>query len=802
MKRVICITLLAAMLACLFSFQAGAATVPGLKDSGLDYHESTRTIANPMVGYSTTATMAPKVTGNAPRNDSGFVFYYVNLQNFSGGYQLDKAGNRIPLTEAQKNDRVNGNYNTLWDWNLHDGKPQRNHGGPEDIPISEDAIECFRQTFQNLRENGGTGYVRFNYANNADVHNEPRDFNIILTHIKQISALITEFSDVIGMAEVGTIGPFGEMHTSPYCAAEYANPIIDTYLENTPEDVKFLVRSPNYVMNYLCYKSSGEEGIIYLKDGTKKPVMKDGPGRFSVYVPYDNIKGIDQADMKRISLFNDGYMLTGNDTGTWYNRKTGVEWLAWATQYNYYGGEYGSGNRMDSFWLPETALPEMYETHVNYIRGNIYKSTSNSVKTWITRKGAEAEAYVQKLYEDSLTISKDDPNGAVLDLGTVDISGDDGRIQFNAFGYDMIPFTKELAKETCKADVSAYYGFSCYSFIRDHLGYRFVVRDSKCSSQVDKGGVLQIQTTIENTGMGNCIQNKTAQLVLAKDGEEIAVVPLNKRVNANAWYSQEKTSFTVETTIASDMEAGEYDAYLRICNITSDGEPNTKTCVEFANACEIYDQTLRANYLGSFTVTDTVSSLGSTGFKQVSTIFDDIEDHWGKGQIQEICSRGLMSGTSYTRFEPDDTTTRAMIVQVLYNLEGRPSVEGVTINFKDVKAGEWYTDAIKWAFANKIAFGDGNRFNPDGTLLREEFAAFLYRYAKYKGTDAVSNLVDMSKYSDFEKASTYARDALRWANTKRFITGHDNGLLDPVGDATRAQLASIISRYLKDQNKA
>ncbi|MCI8331663.1 MAG: DUF4832 domain-containing protein [Clostridiales bacterium] len=802
MKRLLSIFLVAATLACLFSFQAGAATISGLRDSGIDYHESTRTIANPMVGYSATVTMAPKVSGNTPGNYEGFVFFYVNLQNFSGGYQLTEDGRRIPLTEAQKNDRVNGNANALWDWNLQGGEPQRNHGGPEDIPISEDAINCFRETFQNLRNNGGTGYVRFNYANNADVHNEPCDFNIILTHIKQISALITEFSDVIGMAEVGTIGPFGEMHTSPYCAAEYANPIIDTYLANTPADVKFLVRTPNYIMNYLCYKSSGEDGIIYLKDGTKKPVMQVGPGRFSNFVPFDNIKGIEQADMKRISLFNDGYMLTGNDTGTWYDRKTGVEWLAWATQYNYYGGEYGSGDRLEDFWLPETALPEMYETHVNYIRGNIYRSTMNGVNTWITRKGAGAEAYVQKLYEDSLTISKDDPNGAVLDLGTVDISGNDGRIQFNKFGYDMIPFTKELAEASCKADVSAYYGFSCYSFIRDHLGYRFVIRDSKCTGQVDKGGVLQIQTSIENTGMGNCIQNKTAQLVLAKDGEEIAAIPLNKKVDANAWYSQETTSFTVETTLASDMEAGEYDAYLRICNVTSDGKPNTKTCVEFANAGEIYDQTLRANYLGSFTVTDTVSSLGNTGFKQVSTVFDDLDGHWGKTQIQEICSRGLMSGTSYTRFAPDESTTRAMIVQVLYNLEGRPSVEGISINFKDVGANEWYTDAIKWASANKIAFGYNNQFEPNDTLLREEFAAFLYRYARYKGTDAVSDLADMSKYSDFETATLYAHEALRWANTKRFITGHDNGLLDPLGDATRAQLASIVSRYISDQNKA
>ena len=802
MKKLISIAIVLATLACMCSFNVSAVTISGLKDSGIDYKESTRYIDNPMLGYSQTVGMRPKVSGNSVpsiSNPSGFVFFYVDLQNFAAGYQLNDKGLRIPLTDVQRADRTDSSKaHDLHKWNNN----QRNHGGAEDISISEDALQMLRDTFQKLRDNGGTGYVRFNYAINAEVYNEPYDFKTMLEHIEQVSEVITEYCDVIGAVECGMIGPFGEMHSSPYCAAEYANQIIDTYLKNTPENVKLLIRTPRYIMNYLCYKSSGNAGQVILKDGTKRAVQDAGNNRFSTLVPFDNIEGIEQADMQRLSLYNDGYMLTGNDTGTWTNRETGVEWLSWAAFYNYYGGEYGSGTRSSDFWLPETALPEMYQTHVSYIRGNIYRSNMGEASKWSTsmnKTKEEAEAYVEKVYQDSLTISDDDPYKKVLDKTKVTIE-DNGKTTFTEIGYDVFPFTEELAKQTCKADVSAYYGFSCHTFMKDHLGYRFVIRSSKLSGEVDRGGVLQIQTSIENTGMGNCIQAKTSQLIIAKDGEEVATIDLNKRVDANSWYSQETSDITIEMRLSTELAAGDYDAYLRICNVKSDGTPNTNTCVEFANEAENYSKTLKANYLGSFKVTDKVSALGNEEYKQVATVFDDVDSgFWGKDQITEICTLGLMSGTNQTSFAPNATTTRGMLVQVLYNLEGRPDVSDVQTPFTDIGTSEWYTDAVKWAYKNEIVFGTTKTtFAPNGTILREQFAAFLFRYAKYKEEDTTKQ-ADLSKFTDVDKTSTYALPALEWANAQGYITGHANTtLIDPTGNATRAQMASILARYINN----
>lgn len=116
------------------------------------------------------------------------MFFYVDLQNFAAGYQVNDKGLRIPLTDVQRADRTDSSKaNELLDWNDN----QRNHGGAEDIPISEDALQMLRDTFQKLRENGGTGYVRFNYAVNAEV---PQRASMILKPCSDISSRFPRLS--------------------------------------------------------------------------------------------------------------------------------------------------------------------------------------------------------------------------------------------------------------------------------------------------------------------------------------------------------------------------------------------------------------------------------------------------------------------------------------------------------------------------------------------------------------------------------------------------------------------------------
>ncbi len=158
----------------------------------------------------------------------------------------------------------------------------------------------------------------------------------------------------------------------------------------------------------------------------------------------------------------------------------------------------------------------------------------------------------------------------------------------------------------------------------------------------------------------------------------------------------------------------------------------------------------------------------------------------------------LMSGTSATVFAPNVQTSRAMLVKVLYNMEGAPGVDGYANPFKDVSNDTWYTDAIKWAYKNNIVAGTGKTtYSPNDTITREQFAAILYRYASYKGRD-ITRTTDTSAYVDFNKTSSYAREALTWANAMGYITGMSETIIDPCGNATRAQMASILMRYNKD----
>lgn len=824
MKKILALIMAIATLMSLCAFDLSAVTYDGIVESGLNYTECTDTISNPMIGYPSTPFVYLKLSGNTPRNDSGFVHYFLDMRMFSGGYTriqvdekgtpvLDKDGKyiypkgnapykKVKLSEEQTADRVKCSFNSMWDWNGN----QRNQGGSEDIPLNEDALNAIRGTLENLRKNGGTCLIRPEYAADADVNNEPYDFDMIITHAKQLSEIFTEYSDVVGGIEVGTIGPFGEMHSSPYCAQEYANKIIDTYVENTPESIKLMVRTPGYIIQYICDEYRNGTGNITLKDGTVQKVQQEGKYKWTNLIPFDNLKYVPQSKMKRLSLFNDGYMLTWNDTGTWPSRSEGVKWLSWASAYSYYGGEYGSGTRSEDVWLPKTALPEMYTTHVSYIHGNVYRSTMGSVKKWIAKfpSYTDAALFVTDLYEQSKKISKDDETAHVLDLSTItysnkdDINNIECTVTFDAVGYDNFIFTDELSKAASKCDNSAYYGHSCYEFIRDHLGYRFVLRSSKLSNSVDRGGVLRLSGKIENTGFGNCLQDKVTQIVIVDSSDkEVACVTVNN-ADSLTWLSQETHEYNLECRLPADLPAGEYKAYMRICNVTQDGTPNTKTCVRFANNVEYYDTYIKANYLGKFNINTNVSPYGTDEFKQVITAFNDVsKDFWGYEFITDVCTIGLMSGTSQTTFDPNITTSRAMLVQVLYNNVGNPDVSKYTNPFKDVPEGKWYTNAIKWAYANEVVAGmTPNTYAPDNPVTREQFAAILYRFAEKIDSQDVSARGDVSAFTDYNKTQSYAQDALKWAVGKGYISGMSPTVVAPGGNATRAQMATIMTKYI------
>ena len=180
--------------------------------------------------------------------------------------------------------------------------------------------------------------------------------------------------------------------------------------------------------------------------------------------------------------------------------------------------------------------------------------------------------------------------------------------------------------------------------------------------------------------------------------------------------------------------------------------------------------------------------LGSAPFTDVA------DDAWYKEAVDYVYANGLMSGTSATTFAPNMLLSRAMIAQVVHNLEDNPAAaeQGV---FTDVAAGAWYANAVDWAAGEEIVSGYGNgKFGPEDNITREQMALILYGYAQYKGYD-VSASGELSSFTDGASTSSWAAEAVQWAVGSGLLSGKGGGVLDPQGTATRAEVASILMRF-------
>lgn len=206
---------------------------------------------------------------------------------------------------------------------------------------------------------------------------------------------------------------------------------------------------------------------------------------------------------------------------------------------------------------------------------------------------------------------------------------------------------------------------------------------------------------------------------------------------------------------------------------------------------------------GKYVFTMPASAVTVTGsFKAetpapVALPFTDVKSgHWFYDAVQYAYAQGLMTGTSATTFAPNGTMNRAMIVTVLYRLEKSPAVTGAS-KFTDVPAGQWYSDAVAWAAANKIVNGyDETTFGPMNAVTREQMAAILFRYEQVKGLENVTLEENLNRFPDQNKISAYAIPALQWAVGQKIINGNADGTLDPTGTATRAQVAQIFTNLL------
>ncbi|MBQ3566276.1 MAG: DUF4832 domain-containing protein, partial [Oscillospiraceae bacterium] len=480
-------TIIAAVCCCTsFIPNTAFAEENSLSDSGIDYTEITETINNPGAGYTSTLWYNCKPGDTPVKNPSGnLVLMFINIGAFSSG----------------------ANGTTAEDGTYTEGT---------DYDLDEAFFNGLRGTFENCRKNGCTIALRFRYDENGKSNPEPSTFEQVKKHISQIkeSGILEEYKDLLMFVETGFVGAWGEQHSGKYTSLEYKAQLVDAILEMVPDDIPITVRTPNTFAKWAGIEMSEIDSWI------------SEPG----------------SDATRIGIYNDGYMGSDSDLGTYSNRDKETTWIANQTTATYFGGEF-SGNlewaQKYNTYLPENAIPEMYKTHLSYINSNIYN-----------------------LYKDY------------------------------TFGeqYDVE-----------NADNSAYYGETVFKFIRDHLGYRFVLRDSDLSESVEQGDTLTLDFSVENTGFANPIRPQKAEIILEKDGEYVTA---EIDVDTRQWRSCSVSDELLEIKTPASLEAGKWNAYIRFSVGNQGVADGYKRSVRFANN-EVWNASLGANYLGSFNVTET-----------------------------------------------------------------------------------------------------------------------------------------------------------------------------------------------------
>ncbi len=459
-----------------------------LTDAGISYTESTETIDNPGAGYTSPIWLSASPEDTPIFNPTGnLVLLLVDLGAYSSG------SNGVTAED--------GTYTKGVDYDLDEG-----------------FFTNLRATLDNCRRNGCIVALRFRYDDVGKLDPEPSSFDQVVKHLEQIrnDGLLEDYQDIIAFVESGVVGSWGEHWGGKYCSFEDKAKVLDLLLDIVPAPIPVTVRTPP---TFTTWAGITEEDL-------------------ETYTPEPG------SDAARVCLYNDGYMGSDSDLGTYHNRERDTGWVGRQALTSYFGGEF-SGNleftQQYETYLPQNAIPEMYKTHLSYINSNIYQ-----------------------LYKD---------------------------------------YTFGEAYDVEGVDNSAYYGETVYKFMRDHIGYRFVVRDCDLHRQAAQGGVLSIEMDIENTGFANPIMEQKAEILLEKDGNYIRT---EVDVNTREWYSCTTVSPTFDLQLPSGLETGEWNVYFKLSTGNNTLDEMHLRSVKFAND-NLWNSALGANYIGTFTVTESTS---------------------------------------------------------------------------------------------------------------------------------------------------------------------------------------------------
>ena len=523
--------------------------------------------------------------------------------------------------------------------------------GGTDADFDSIFFTSFENTLKSARSNGAMVGIRLRYDDNGTTNPEPATFEQVERHIAQIgeSGLLDEYSDVISFVETGTVGSWGEQWGGLYTSLEYKARVLDDYLKIVPAPIPVTVRTPNTFRQWLkdyC-------GVTVSADNMGEDVQK--------FIAQGTENSQNAA---RVGLYNDGYMGSDSDLGTYSNRNGETDWLHFAQAY---GGEFSGADewRMKyTTWQPENAIAEMYKTDLTRINSNIYKS-----KTATEDFDTEAEAKarldeIKKLYE-------------ACGLGGMDCAPtltktDEGKYQasWKWFGYNDFTFTEELDKKLgVDCDNSAFYGRDCWTFIRSHIGYRYVLRSLDMTSEAKAGGDFSLGFTVENTGFAEAPSDKEAEILLTNGS---ITYTLTTDIQPEDWLSEETANESVRTELPKTMPGGDWQVYLRISNENTDHAYDTSFCTKLANADMQYNDSLGANLIGTIAISGKADeSKPETADKRPAGYYPDAEPV----TIDESSPVALLDKT-YTFTEDGHYG-----FTFLYKIEGVDS---------EIQLGNWY----------------------------------------------------------------------------------------------------------------
>lgn len=361
----------------------------------------------------------------------------------------------------------------------------------------------------------------------------------------------------------------------------------------------------------------------------------------------------------------------------------------------------------------------------------------------------------------------------------------EGVVTSNASGYD-----KDTAFFDCIYVQDATGGVCCFPVAGEfQIGDKVRVTGTTDFYQ----GEMELQvTSIEKIGDGEPVQPTEATAAQINDGSvRGSLVTLRGTVQ-----SFELANGLVQTILVKDAAGN-------VARVFIDGYITTAKDVEnLAVGAEItvtglasYDNTFNApdGPFARIRVRDRADVV--CGGVHKCAAFTDI-DMWAHDSICFVAENDIMNGMSATTFEPETHASRAMMVTVLYRMAGEPDVSGLDNPFADVAPGAWYADAVVWAASTGITLGkSATEFVPEADVTRAEMAVFLMRYAALKEQD-VTQRAALTDFTDAASVPAWAVEAMQWAVAEGLVNGMGDGTIEPNGCATRAQIATILQRYL------